>query len=489
VKDLISKLNGEMYEFKEPWRATDKSLTIVVPIIAKTKASRDYVVLEEVKDQVNIIDTGGINQARIEGNVDKSTFIRGGTMLKGTTQERAIQFGIVVVPKKSESIPVHCIHASRGIRPGASFQVSGMSPHKVYSRMLSDRNQNSTWSEVHEYVSLHSPETPVGEIGNMLSGSFAARMASDDLVGAVESISKFDKDLREILQKIPDYMDQVGAVIIDPGGVVGLEMYDHKDSWKAFSESIMRSYGEDLIKEDKTGIFKPDMSAVIPLIDNFLKEIVKAKEEQVFSGNNARTFIVKTEEYVGEFTALHGKTIHILITRSGPQRTSVRKVELPIRGTQTARQSSVQRLRDWGRRLGGRMGKDAQVLTALQDKPNTWTGLKSQVPMSKATLSSRLREMRELGIIDKSKDENGVTRYSLTGIGQEYLQQKQPETDGNPELDRFCVSRVVMCEPRVISAEVCPKCHSFKISVWSFDEKDVNYECNACHHKWTEPRK
>jgi len=130
VKDLISQLDTGIYEFKEPWRATNKSLTIVVPIVAKTKGKRNYVVLEEVKDKIKIVDTGGINKARIEGDVDKPTFIRGGTMLKGATQARATQFGIMVMPQKSDKIPVHCIHASRGIRPGVSFHSGEYAPRR-----------------------------------------------------------------------------------------------------------------------------------------------------------------------------------------------------------------------------------------------------------------------------------------------------------------------------------------------------------------------
>lgn len=36
--------------------------------------------------------------------------------------------------------------------------------------------------------------------------------------------------------------------------------------------------------------------------------------------------------------------------------------------------------------------------------------------------------------------------------------------------------------------EVCPKCHSPDVGVWSFNKEKVNYECNICHYKWTQPR-
>ena len=489
VKDLISQLDTGIYEFKEPWRATNKSLTIVVPIVAKTKGKRNYVVLEEVKDKIKIVDTGGINKARIEGDVDKPTFIRGGTMLKGATQARATQFGIMVMPQKSDKIPVHCIHASRGIRPGVSFHSGGYAPRRVYSTMLSERNQSRTWSEISDYSARMMKSVRV----------FGARYDSprDDLVQSVETLHKWRRDLREILKQIPDHVNQVGTVVIDPDGVVGFEMYDHPDSWKAFSESIIRSYAEALTKEDKTGIFKPDMTAIIPLIHSFLKNLQKAKEEEVFDKNKAKTVILRAEGFVGEYTTLKEKTIHLLVTRSNPTRTTKR---LPRRrALAPPHQSTVQRVIDWGKTFKRKMKNAIQVLTTLRDKPKTWTAIKSKARMSKATLSSRLKELQELGAIEKGRDENGATRYSLTGIGHEYLRHQRKSSSlrlSRPVSVRRTGSLEYQQIPAVWEArymdlqpeEACPKCRSPDISVWSFDTETVNYECNICRHKWTGAR-
>lgn len=442
MKDLISQLvEAETYEFKKPWRATNKSLTIVVPIVAKKPGSRSYVVLEEVKDKVKIIDTGGISQARIEGNVDKPVFIRGGTMLKGATQERATQYGIVVIPQKSEQIPVHCIHASKGIRAGATFFAMGHVPQPVYSDMLASRNQSVTWSAVSNYHARAS-STPMGRAMAL------APVRSDDLIQTVETVQQFREDLKEILKNIPDYVDQVGTVIIDPDGVAGLEVYDHPKSWKAFSESIIRSFSEALTKEDKFGIFKPDMKAVVPIIHTFLQELKKASEEEVFNKNNARTVIVKTEDYVGEYTTLETKTIHLLITRKSkkPARPQ-RRIPMPLTQpptsipsprtyeeqytpiyTTTAEPPAFYYANvatdNWTRRQQRQVKKRFQVLNTLKNKPKTWTTLKSELPMAKATLSASLKDLRRIGAVEKSIHENGVTRYCLTGFGHEMLKNK-----------------------------------------------------------------
>jgi DNA-binding HxlR family transcriptional regulator len=466
MKDLLSNLAKGEYEFKEPWRATEKSLAVVVPIVATRNMTRNYVVLEEVKDRVKIVDTGGISHACIEGDLNTPTFVRGGTMLKGATQERATQFGIVVIPAKSEQIPVHCIHASRGIRPGAQFQVGGMSPRRVYSTILSDRDQTRTWSEVRNYSAA----------AGSWADQFRQYVPPDDLVAASESMQEFTRNLNEILKHLPDYTDQVGVVIIDPEGIAGFEMYDHRDSWKAFSDSIIRSYTEELSKEDKTGIFKPDTAAAVSTVRRFLDDVEKAQGEEVFTRNNARTILLKTQDYVGEYTSVSGKTIHLLVTRRNSTRAPLEMFGLPARRNPETAKSSIERLVNWGRR---KMKKGAPVLNELKERPRTWTDLRSEISMSKATLSSRLKELQEYNVVEKSKDKNGAVRYSLTGIGHEILRANRPDI-----AQRSMMSGAEACSPPPPKLEPCPKCHSTRVSAHRSRRGKPSYTCDDCGHNW-----
>jgi len=424
MKDLINSFKTD-YKLEEPWRPTKQSLTIVVPIVTRdTTKTRDYVVLDEVKDRVEITDSGSIDKANIKSNTDKTVFIRGGTMLKGATQERATQFGIVVAPQKpNQIIPIHCIHASKGIRAGVSFDSIGYVPHQVKSEMLYSRNQGATWAMASNYHTSMSMTTP-----SLASSTFA----SDDLVRTTESINKFREDLKEILKEIPDYINQVGTVIIDPDGVVGLEMYNHQDSWKAFSKSILRSYADALTKEDKTGIFRPDMTAVISTILNFLQQIQNATEEQVFNQNNAKTSIIKTEGYVGEYTTLNGNTIHFSITRHKERKPSTTPTIRPQRiiyndivdNDLTGNITWEHQKRDFYTRCETRPTTRNSIMEYL-DQPQTWTYLKNKLPISTATLSAGLKDLQHVNILEKSKGENGITKYYLTGLGHELKRRKQ----------------------------------------------------------------
>ena len=422
MKDIISQLEKEAYDFKKPWKPKNKSLAIVVPVVARCYTDREYVVLDEVKNDVKITDTGGIDKAKVEGNVDKAVFIRGGTMLKGQTQERATQFGIVIIPQKSEQVPVRCIHASRGISPGASLIAAGYAPRRVYSTMLSNRSQHATWGAVSCYNAQISTQAGLHFAG------------SDDLVSVVETIDKFRTDMIEILKEAPNYQDQVGIVVIDTNGILGLEIYDHPTSWKAFAETIICSFSDTLTKEEQVEIFKPNMKAVIPTIKSFLKQISKFAEEVVFDKDNTKTVIIKSNGYVGEYTTLNNRTLHLLITRK--EKSEDRAVGFPRGGNYTidvGEQTTSypiwhgeQTTSQW--KCGARTNLVTQyaILNSL-DTDKTWTSLRTEIPVSKATLSSHLKQLQQIKAVEKSKGTNGVTHYKRTGIGYELVKKKSKE--------------------------------------------------------------
>lgn len=426
MKDLLSKFDVGDFEFKEPWRA-GKALAVIVPIVAKRAEPRSYVVLEEVKDKVRIVDTGRIGEVKVEGEFDKPTFIRGGTMLKGSTQERATEFSVVVTPGKAETtVPVHCVHASKGIRPGAFFTVAmSYTPPTVHSNILAAQNQAATWSAVAKYTSniltSWAPAT---------SGWTYPHIRHDDLVGVQESLTQFRKELEEILSKIPDYVNQVGSVVIDPDGVVGLELFDHPESWKAVTDKIKRTFTEALTREDKAGIFKPDIDAALTVINDLLEKLENPVEErEVFNQADARTVIFKVEGYVGEYTTLNGKTIHLTITRR--EKEDVKRVpwfqaivtapRVPRAETAAEEQHILYTAATpdlWSENWKRKMRKGINVLYSLEE-PKTWTSLTSELKMSKATLSSNLKKFQQMGLVEKYRGPNGVTRYSLTAYGQE----------------------------------------------------------------------
>jgi len=242
------------------------------------------------------------------------------------------------------------------------------------------------------------------------------------------------------------------------------------------------------------------MSVAEVVIKEFLETIEGFQEETVFNKDNAETVVLRGKGYVGEYTRLKDKTIHLLITRfaethSVPHysinRDSDRafstaselgsllnhfEEEYPVfpgaSEERQARKSAISRFFEWGKR---KTSKGKEVLSSLKEEPKTWTVLRNELRMSKATLSSRLTEFQERGAVEKFESENGKTRYGLTGIGQELLRENGKL--GNKELSGTRASAATQ-------GEECPKCHSNNV-ILRGDGRHVRGTCIDCKHEWT----
>ena len=50
-------------EYGEPWQLHAKGKGVAIPILIKDESDRDYACFEEVKDKIDLTDTGNINKA------------------------------------------------------------------------------------------------------------------------------------------------------------------------------------------------------------------------------------------------------------------------------------------------------------------------------------------------------------------------------------------------------------------------------------------
>lgn len=323
--DNLSKEIG--YKFGSPWRYSDKSLGVMIPILkigdGKGFEEREYVTIEEAKDQgISFKDTGRIDRVIVESSLGKIIFIRSGTALKSMgTQPRAVETSVVIIPdagKKDtkQEIPVRCIHSSKPISGGTKFTYAGNVPIEVRGALLSKSGQSETRSAVgrstHRLMS-----TRLGSSGSHGgSHSYATHIRStgfsaDNLVGVMEEVDKFTGNIDEVLAKVPLFEDQVGAVFLDMKEVVGMEMFDHPKSWEAIHKEVEKRLGESTAKEEDKSFFKPDYERVKPLTFEFLKKLLESEKKETSHGI-VSTISLKGDGVVGEATTINGKVIHLV---------------------------------------------------------------------------------------------------------------------------------------------------------------------------------
>jgi len=323
IDGFLNNLSKEIgYKFGSPWRYSDKSLGVIIPIImgdGKGFEEREYITIEEAKDQgISFKDTGKIDRVIVESSLGKLIFIRSGTALKSLgTQPRAVETSVVIIPdtEKKETrqeIPVRCIHASKPISSGKKFAYAGDVPIEVRSALLSKSGQGETWSAVGRATNRFM-STRLGSSGShgYTAGLGSTGFNADNLVGVMEEVDKFTGNIDEILAKVPLFEDQVGAVFLDMKDVVGMEMFDHPKSWEAIHKEVEKRLGESTAKEEDKSFFKPDYERVKPLTLEFLKKLLESEKKETSHGM-VSTISLKGDGVVGEATTINGKVIHIV---------------------------------------------------------------------------------------------------------------------------------------------------------------------------------
>jgi DNA-binding HxlR family transcriptional regulator len=423
LEELVS---GRQFRFEEPWRLTDKHLTVVVPIIRIGSArKREYVLVEEVKNKVKFSDTGAIDRIKVVGT-NKPVLIRSGVIIEGVgTQSRAVETGKVVVPESVSEVIVKCVHASHPIRTGATFEVAeAYAPVEVHAMFLSKAGQGATWNAVNRYGAMAF--RAVSETGRVTG------ISRDDLISTMRELHEFRKDVEDVISKMPvDRIGQVGIAILDLDGLVGLELFDHPDSWAAASKAVARKYADVLVREGESELFQLNRDAVVKTIMEFLSFFQECEERVVEENARSKTIALKGEKVVGERILLDGKEIHFIATR----RKWKYEEKQPISRLPSVRTREQQpRLRDWYDSSWGETPSQAMLLMSsasvepifkkkagmtllesLRKRPKPWKELEEELGVTPRTLAKRLKEAEESELIEKLvRPTNGRQVYGLT---------------------------------------------------------------------------
>lgn len=400
-------------EFGKPWKHSDDSPSVAIPILKKGIKKRKYKVLQEVREKLGLKDSGNISKIDISSKSDEPIFIRGGTMFSGVgTQSRAANFGIVIMPNKEKvAIEVSCIHASHPIRTGSMFTLHSTEtivPHRTFSYMLSSstagtRPQSSVWGSIGNHSTYSTGET--------------ANYFTDDLIRNMEKLETVKKDIDDVITKIPLHENQVGIVIIDLQGVFVIELFDSSESWNAIAKEIFKRYSSKLTETYERPLFKIDEEQLIPTVMNFMKKLTKGDRKVLFKDKSTITYALSTESSVGEYTELFEEVIHIIAMRK--EKEEVRQPIMRLSSTRTTEYPYTVSYTTTNSRNG------TAVLTAIDSGMDSWSKLKGKLSMSPNTLSSKIKNLESSGFIKTShSDEDRRNKmYEVTAKGKHLLQK------------------------------------------------------------------
>lgn len=302
------------YELGSPWRGSERMEGYIVPIILKKVQNRGYQMAEECDHKIEILDSGKIEGMNVTNPTPSFVFLRGGTVTKGSTQTRTMSYGIVLEPNMELTpVKVKCIFETRGIRQGSRSMIDNLC--YVRSSLIRHlyESQKSTWDSVYRSRENMLACLPHTDPRNRLQ--FSRR---DDYLG---TLCEFRKEVLNKIHKAPLFNDQAGILVFRDQMLIGLELFDNPDSWKAVHNKVLESHVIDLLPnwaEKKRDIRDLTKHTVASQLSGYINNIKKGcmqqgKNKLLMKGDTWSTHLLSlpNEELV-EYTSLHGDVIHVL---------------------------------------------------------------------------------------------------------------------------------------------------------------------------------
>jgi hypothetical protein len=344
------------FQFGKPQRLGDNALSCVLPILRETSVKRQYVTFPET-DKVSVTDSGSISKMKVSSVSTDNVFIRSGTIFKGGTQERTIVRSAIIFPGATLDIEVRCVHATRGISPGAKVGYGGITNLNFDSANYSDgfvaKNQHETWNNVQHSTSsmlgrasvltshatygsalpmsygssritcdslgpsfpvIPQPEEFVGYAGSP-SQDLSADLGLDDLHTAQ---AEFAKNFDAILSKITPVEHQAGIALINHAGCQTIETFDVGESWLALHTDAVKRVGAHPVNQDDS-VFEYKPENAVRAVQSVLAQEYTPNLIYEHKPSNGEPYVaihgLTSKDFIGEVVELDNRVIHLLLTK------------------------------------------------------------------------------------------------------------------------------------------------------------------------------
>jgi len=276
---------------------------------------------------VRVIETGDVNNLKIQNTGDKEIFIQSGDIVKGGQQDRVLSVSMILEPNSQETpIEAFCVEQSRWAQRGdedvnqfaaskqslptreakiamkvkspAPTKSSGMMQQRSYGG--GDDRQGKVWQNVSKIQGDLSEKLETEVNAAASPSSLQLALENDDLNETIETyVSKFDKTGRE-------KTDFVGYVVAVNGKLSSADVYpSHGLHLKMWEKNLEASVTEAVAAETDETADTPSKADVLAFLDDGGAEA--EQEEVVVTGIRLKTretdkaYAFSTERADGEW--------------------------------------------------------------------------------------------------------------------------------------------------------------------------------------------
>jgi hypothetical protein len=228
-----------------------------------------------------------------------------GEELVGAKQNRTLNLSILAPAEREITIPVTCVESGRWSYNSERFDSS--------DRVHYSRGRRKKMASVSESMNFYNrPEANQSEVWDEIS-SKELRMNSFSPTSSMGAIFEKNKGrLSDYVKAFTAIENQAGMLVMVGNDIVGLDLFDNKETLKKLMPKLVRSFALDAIELNTRKKYQPEIEDAKDL----LKKTATANTSNhpaVGDGSNLR---LQNEEVIGGALVLDYQVIHLSVFRN-----------------------------------------------------------------------------------------------------------------------------------------------------------------------------
>ncbi|MFA0742399.1 MAG: hypothetical protein DFNUSKGM_002522 [Candidatus Fervidibacter sacchari] len=237
---------------------TTKGVFTVFPLTVSETNGRDYLTLDEAFRQGSVVipESGRVPEIVVVVKGEKPVLIVEGEVIVGGWQNRTVNISLLLEAGKEHRIPVSCIEAGRWSSRRTrypfvetreretvrdEFEVAAYLAHSQLRR-------RKTETATRHFLLTGSPVAEQRDVWAEVSRELIVAGVASPTEDATTFYEHHRASIEDLLNPIKTLPNQVGAVVAIGQTIVGLEAFDHPQTWNILRGKVLYGYAAEALE-------------------------------------------------------------------------------------------------------------------------------------------------------------------------------------------------------------------------------------------------
>ena len=281
------------------------------PLLTEEEGTADYIILDEAiangcAHVTEIDESGTVPEVKFKNSSDKRIFMMEGEELVGAKQNRTLNLSILAPAEKEITIPVTCVESGR-------WRTCESERFDTSDRVHYSRGRRKKMESVSENMNFYNrPEANQSKVWEEIS-SKELRMESFSPTSSMGAIFEKNKGrISDYVKAFTAVENQAGMLVMVGDDIVGLDLFDNKETLKKLMPKLVRSFALDAIELNTSKKYQPRTEDA----EDLLKKTATANKSMHPAIGDGKNLRLQSEEVIGGALSLGYQMIHLSVFRN-----------------------------------------------------------------------------------------------------------------------------------------------------------------------------